>query len=219
VVGSDARSCRKENVPFRAIRAAARQLASKLPSEPHLPHRNHRYVHDPGAHSGCQCDDPDAAVERGMRFQATAAWRPAHGSLHGGPGRDTRRDGQLDTREWGGIVSVGAGGARGDAFPAATSASVSLRTQPLPFAQTTGGSQVLSTTREIGGGQGEGLSGGRGGGDLRGQTEGGYQEGMRGPQRAVPCVQSLGRALHDPRLHGWHRTLAHFGTIEEASSD
>jgi hypothetical protein len=70
-----------------------------------------------------------------------------------------------------------------------------------------------------GGGQGEGLSGGRGGGDLRGQTEGGYQEGMRGPQRAVPCVQSLGRALHDPRLHGWHRTLAHFGTIEEASSD
>jgi hypothetical protein len=135
------------------------------------------------------------------------------GQLHGGGG-DNRRDGQLDTREGGGIVSVGAGGARGDAFPAATSASVSLRTQPLPFAQTTGGSQVLSTTREIGGGQGEGLSGGRGGGDLRRQIEGGYQPRMRGPQRAVPCVQSLGRALHDPRLHGWHRTLAHFGTIE-----
>ena len=89
-----------------------------------------------------------------------------------------------------------------------------LKMQPLPIAQTTTGSQVLSTALEIGGGQGEGLSGGRGEGDLRGQIEGGYQPWMRGPQRAVPCVQSLGRALHDPRLHGWHRTLAHFGTIE-----
>jgi hypothetical protein len=62
--------------------------------------------------------------------------------------------------------------------------------------------------------QGEELSGGRAGGDIRGQidSEGGYQEGRRGPGMAVP--QSLGRAPHDPRSHGWHWTLAHFGTVE-----
>jgi hypothetical protein len=73
-----------------------------------------------------------------------------HGLLGGGlcrlgGDRDNRRDWQLDTREWGGIVSVGAGGAREEAFPAATPSPAPFRTQPLTFAQATGGSQVLST--------------------------------------------------------------------------
>ena len=64
------------------------------------------------------------------------------------------------------------------------------------------------------GDQSEKLSGGRAGGDIRGQIEGSCQEGGGGSGWAVP--QSLGpsRALHDPRLHGWHWTLAHFGTVE-----
>ena len=41
---------------------------------------------------------------------------------------------QLDTREWGEIVSVGAGGARGDAFPAAVPSPAPFKMQPLPFA-------------------------------------------------------------------------------------
>ena len=90
--------------------------------------------------------------------------------------------------------------------------SASLRTQPLTSAQATKDGQALSTAREMGRDQSEELSGGRVGGDIRGQVEGGYQEGGGGSGWAVP--QSLGRALHDPRLHGWHWTLAHFGTVE-----
>ncbi len=46
--------------------------------------------------------------------------------------------------------------------------------------------------RSRGGRRGE-LSGGRAGGDLKGQIEEGYQAGWGGPGRAVP--QSLGRAV------------------------
>ena len=86
-------------------------------------------------------------------------------------------DWQLDTRERGGIVSVGAGGARGDAFPAATSASVSLKTQPLTFAQATKGIQTLSTALEIRRSQGDETSMGRAGGDL------GRRRGVEGEAR------------------------------------
>jgi hypothetical protein len=122
---------------------------------------------------------------------------------------------QLDTREWGEIVSVGAGGARGDAFPAATSASVSFKTQPLTFAQATKGSQVLSTASalEIRRGQGAETSTRRAGGDLKGRLEeGGEGEGRkRAVTRAV--AQS---ARHDPRVsrYCWHRALARSGTVE-----
>jgi hypothetical protein len=132
------------------------------------------------------------------------------GQLHGGGG-DNRRDGQLDTREWGGIVSVGAGGARGDAFPAATSASVSLRTQPLTFAQATKGIQALSTALEIRRGQGDETSTGRAGGDLgRRRGVGGK---ARGRERAVTRAVAQS-ARHDPRVYGWHRALARSGTVE-----
>jgi hypothetical protein len=145
-----------------------------------------------------------------------------------GPGAAStwRRRGQLKPwtgssirgNSWGGIVSVGAGGARGDAFPAATSASVSFKTQPLTFAQATKGSQVLSTASalEIRRGQARGAespetSTRRAGGDLKGRLEeGGEGEGRkRAVTRAV--AQS---ARHDPRVSRccWHRALARHGS-------
>jgi hypothetical protein len=96
------------------------------------------------------------------------AMAPAAQQLHGGGG-DHRRDWQLDTRERGGIVSVGAAGASVETLPAAapSPAPFKIKMQPLPFAQTRRGGQVLSTTREIGSGQDIKRGGGGRGGQCR----------------------------------------------------
>jgi hypothetical protein len=115
-------------------------------------------------------------------------------------------------REWGGIVSFGAGGARGDAFPAATSASVSLITQPLTFAQATKGSQALSTALEIRRGQGDETSTGRAGGT---SGDGGEWRGKRGDGRGQSHEQWR-RVLGMTRgcTDGTGRALARSGTVE-----